>query len=1124
MQKLLIANRGEIAIRIMHAAAELGIETVAIYSEDDAEADTERIVEIATQTGCDAVHPGYGFLSENAAFARTCDDAGSVFVGPTPETLDLFGDKAKARALAKECGVPRVPGTDGATSREQAHAFFTDLGPDAAMMIKAVVGGGGRGMRVVRAEGELDEAYERCRSEAEQAFGCADVYVERFTPRVRHIEVQILGDGTGAVTHLWERECSIQRRNQKIVEIAPSPSLGPGLREKLIGSAVRLAREARYRNLGTFEFLVDAEDAARDDATFAFIEANPRLQVEHTVTEQVTGIDLVKLQLELASGATLADLGLEEAPAPRGYALQLRINMETIAPDGTVKPSGGMLSAFEIPFGPGIRVDTSGFVGYRTNPSFDSLLAKLIGYSASTDYRDAIARAYRALCEFKIEGVSTNIPFLQNLLRHEAFVANDVHTQFVDRHAEALAGPADAHRKLYVDRRPAPRRAGAKVDAVDPLAVLDYGRSGIAEQAPVEVESPVPAANPLVVGPEGTEPLLAPMQGTIVSVTVTEGDAVRPGQQVLIMEAMKMEHVIDAEVGGIVRRLAVQSGDTVYQGDPLAFVEAAEIESEGSEAMEDVDLDYIRPDLAESLERHRLTLDGARPQAVARRRKTGQRTARENIDDLVDPGTLTEYGALTIAARRRRHTIDELIERTPADGLIAGVALINSDRVPPEKARCVVISYDYTVLAGTQGKKNHEKKDRIFEVAKRRQLPLVFFCEGGGGRPGDTDVISAGSLHITTFHQFAELSGLVPLVGITSGRCFAGNAVLLGCCDVIIATANSNIGMGGPAMIEGGGLGVFRPEEVGPMSEQVPNGVVDIAVADEAEAVAVAKKYVSYFQGPISGWECADQRWLRRAVPENRLRVYDVRKAIATLADTDSVLELRPQFGVGMITAFARVEGRPLGIIANNPRHLGGAIDSPAADKAARFMQICDAFDIPLLFLCDTPGNMVGPEAEKAALVRHCCRVFVIGANLTVPFFTVVLRKAYGLGAQGMGGAGFHNPLFTIAWPTGEFGGMGLEGAVKLGFRDQLAAIEDPAERKEAYEKMVDEAYERGKAISTASLFEIDDVIDPADTRRRARSTRGSTLGEPTHESRRFPPLPAFGVVFRLRRQPVVGR
>ncbi len=477
-------------------------------------------------------------------------------------------------------------------------------------------------------------------------------------------------------------------------------------------------------------------------------------------------------------------------------------------------------------------------------------------------------------------------------------------------------------------------------------------------------------------------------------------------------------------------------------------------------------------------------MDAARPEAVERRRKTKQRTARENIADLCDPGTFVEYGALVVAAQRKRRELDDLIRNTPADGLVAGVGKVNGKLFGESKSRCVLMSYDYTVLAGTQGKQNHHKKDRMFELAEKSRLPVIFFTEGGGGRPGDTDGLGVSGLDCRAFALWAELSGLVPLIGINSGRCFAGNAALLGCCDVVIATQDSNIGMGGPAMVEGGGLGIFRPEEIGPIEVQAANGVVDVAVADEAEAVQVARKYLSYFQGPIKSWECADQRLLRAAIPENRLRIYDVRKVIESLADSGSILELRRGFGLGMVTALARIEGRPLGVIANNPKHLAGAIDSPGADKAARFMQLCDAFDLPILFLCDCPGIMVGPEAEKTALVRHASRMFVTGASLTVPFFTIILRKGYGLGAQTMAGGGFKRPFFTVAWPTGEFGGMGLEGAVKLGFRKELAAIEDPAERKALFEKMVAKMYEHGKAVSVASHFEIDDVIDPAESRK----------------------------------------
>ncbi|WP_277345013.1 acyl-CoA carboxylase subunit beta, partial [Metapseudomonas otitidis] len=467
----------------------------------------------------------------------------------------------------------------------------------------------------------------------------------------------------------------------------------------------------------------------------------------------------------------------------------------------------------------------------------------------------------------------------------------------------------------------------------------------------------------------------------------------------------------------------------------------------------------------------------------AKRRKTGQRTTRENLDDLLDAGSFIEYGALALAAQRRRRSLEELIEQSPADGLVAGIGTVNADAFGAEAARCMTIAYDYTVFAGTQGVMNHKKTDRMLGLAEQWRLPLVLFAEGGGGRPGDSDFVGVAGLDCHTFVAMARLSGQVPLVGVVSGRCFAGNAALLGCCDVIIATRNASIGMAGPAMIEGGGLGRYNAEEVGPTAVQAPNGVIDILVEDEAAAVATAKRYLSYFQGRLADWRCADQRALRHAIPENRLRVYDIRALIETLADADSVLELRRAFAPGLITAFIRIEGRTFGLIANNPAHLGGAIDAQAGDKAARFMQLCNAFGLPLLSLCDTPGFMVGPESEKQATVRHVSRMFVAAAALEVPVFTVVLRKGYGLGAQAMAAGSFHSPLFTVAWPSGEFGAMGLEGAVRLGYAKELAAVEDAGERERLFRRMVDKAYQNGTAINMASFLEIDAVIDPEQTR-----------------------------------------
>ncbi|WP_416391631.1 ATP-grasp domain-containing protein [Alloalcanivorax xenomutans] len=1067
ISRLLIANRGEVAVRIARAAADLNIATVAVYPEDDAASlhtrladqavvlegrgvaaylDGEQLLRVAREHGCDAVHPGYGFLSESPTFAALCEQAGIIFVGPSSETLSLLGDKARARELAQECEVPVVPGTNGVTSLEQARAFRAQLGEQSTVIVKAIAGGGGRGMRIVGPNDDLDEAYRRCQAEAASSFGNDAVYVERFVARARHIEVQIVGDGGAEPVHLWERECSVQRRNQKLLEIAPSPTLSEGMRQQLLDAAQRIAAKVGYRGLGTFEFLVDA-----DESHFAFIEANPRLQVEHTVTEEVTGVDLVQTQLRLFGGYSLAEMGLVSGrePAPVGYAIQLRINMETMSANGDTQPSGGTLATFEAPGGPGVRVDTFGYRGYRTSPHYDSLLAKLIVHSRGADYADAVGRAYRALCQFRIEGVETNIGFLQNLLQRDEVVSNTLHTRFVDQHMAELVGDGE-HRRLHFS-------------------------SGAEEQA---------ATAQRVQGPAGTEPVITPMQGVLVEYMVAEGDTVREGQPVAFVEAMKMQHQVVASMSGIVRLCALDVGDAVGKDEPLLFVEPAEVGGEQGIEEEDIDLDYIRPDLARLKQRLALLEDENRPDAVAKRRRTGQRTARENVAAICDADSFIEYGGLTIAAQKARRSVEDLIKNTPADGMVTGIGSVNGDLFDDSKSRCVVLAYDYTVLAGTQGTMNHKKTDRILEVAEKHRLPVIFFAEGGGGRPGDTDnATKVAGLDGPSFLQYARLSGLVPRIAVVSGRCFAGNAVFAGCSDLMIATENACIGMAGPAMIEGGGLGSFRPEEVGPVSVQRHNGVIDCVVKDEEEGAALAKKLMGYFQGPVDNWDCEDQRWLRRAIPENRLHAYDVRSLIRTLVDSDSYLELRPDFAPGMITAFIRIEGRPLGLIANDPKVLGGAIDAPGADKASRFMQLCDAFSIPMLSLCDTPGFMVGPEEEKTATVRHTCRMFVTAASLSVPLFSIVLRKGYGLGAQGMTGGSFHAPFYCASWPTGEFGGMGLEGAVNLAYRKELDAQETPEERQALYEKLVAQLYEKGQALSMAAALEIDAVIDPVDTR-----------------------------------------
>ena len=1069
--KVLVANRGEVALRIVRALCDLGVASVTVYADDDAQAphvrsadaavalgasgpaaylDGARLIAIALQHGCDALHPGYGFLAERADFARDCAAVGVRFIGPTPDQLALFGDKAAARDLAQRCGVPLMPGVSHAVTLDEARDFFTQHAAN-GIVIKAVGGGGGRGMRAIENAADLAAAYERCRGEALAAFGIADVYVERLMRGARHIEVQVLGDGQ-QVMALGERECTLQRRFQKLVEIAPSPSLPDALRAHIVDGALTMARAVRYEGLGTFEFLVDLQSA---DLPFVFIEANARLQVEHTITEAVTGVDLVQAQIALAAGQSLADLGLDpaRAPAPRGYAIQWRINAETLSVDGSATPGHGTLTRFDLPQGPGVRVDTHGFAGAAPSPHYDTLLAKLIVHSPSRDFADVLRRSRRALGEVRIDGVATNLNLLRALAERPEMATQAVHTRWLE---SVLPELVDASEKI----------------AARALQTSTDGRS--------HAENPRIA--PMTDAPPGA--VLAAMPARLVALSVQVGDSVPAGAELAVLEAMKMQHALNAPHAGVVRAVLVEVGAYVAPGDAILVLEKADHAADITTAQQAAhDTDHIRADLQRVIDRHARTLDAARPDAMAKRHARNQRTARENIADLCDEGSFIEYGALAIAAQTRRRSVEDLIANTPADGMVTGVGGVNGALFGPERARTAVMAYDATVLAGTQGMRNHAKTDRILNLALQEKLPVVLFAEGGGGRPGDVDANVLAGLHVGTFAAYAALSGQVPVVGIVAGRCFAGNAALVGCSDVIIAAKDSNLGMGGPAMIEGGGLGVFAPEDVGPSAVQHANGVIDVLVADEQEAVHAARQYLGFFQGHTRDWITPDQRLLRRVVPENRLRAYDTRAAMQGLVDEGSLLPLRTGFGTGIHTSLARIEGRPVGLMANNPLHLGGAIDADAADKGARFMQLCNAHGLPIVSLIDTPGFMVGPEVEKTAQVRHVSRLFVAAGALRVPFFSVVLRKGYGLGAMGMAAGGFHQPFFTIAWPTGEFGGMGLEGAVRLGFRKELEAVPEGPERDALFNQLVAQQYHHGEAMNMATTLEIDAVIDPADTR-----------------------------------------
>ena len=1053
-------------MRIIRTATELGSRTVAVYAEDDADSphvhaadeaialpgngvaaylDQVAILAAATTSGVTMIHPGYGFLSENPEFARACASAGYVFVGPHADVLRLVGDKSSARAAAVAAGVPVLAATDGPSTVEDVRAFFT--AQDGPVMLKALAGGGGRGMRKVERVEQIDDAYRQSAAEAQLGFGDPSVFAEALLADARHIEVQIVAAPVEQRTHalaLGDRDCSVQRRYQKLVEIAPAQHLSDDLRRGLHQAAALICARVGLHGVATVEFLVSGQK-------FVFLEVNPRIQVEHTVTEEVTGVDLVAIQLAIAAGASHDDLPLPagitsdgtevtgEPTAQTGIAIQTRVNMETFGPGGAVLPSAGTLSVFTPPTGPGVRVDTYGRPGLSPSPRYDSLLAKVVTHVHSTSFAAAVRKARAALAEFTVEGLGTNIPVLRELLADGDFQHGAVSTTFLDEKLPQLAAAAMTHQ----------RRQAVHVT--------------------VELYP-------------GEEVLRAQLAGTVVEVA-PDGAELGAGGQVVVLEAMKMQHVVAAPDALRIVRVLVTPGQVVGTGDPLVVFTRTGSGSDGQSASAAIDLDRSRADLDEVRQRHRMTLDEERPAAVAKRHKLGRRTARENIADLVDPDSFVEYGALAIAAQRSRRSEEDLIANTPADGLVAGLATIGADRFGSQAAAAVVVSYDYTVLAGTQGMRNHAKTDRVFELAARKRLPVVLFAEGGGGRPGDTDVGGMAGLDVPTFRMLAGLSGRVPLVSIVSGRCFAGNAALAGACDVIIATPDANIGMGGPAMIEGGGLGVYPPEAIGPIDVQRRNGVVSLAARDEAHAVSLAREYLAYFQGAVSDWKAPDPRLARHVVPQNRLRAYDVHRAIDSIVDVDSVLELRPDYGVGVVTAMVRVEGLAYGLIANSSHHLGGAIDAEAADKVGDFLTLCEAFRLPVVSLCDTPGFMVGPEAEKEAAVRRFGRMFILGARLTVPFGMIILRKGYGLGAMAMAGGSFRAPQFTVAWPSGEIGGMGLEGAVRLGFSKELAAAPDERQRQELFDKLVAAAYEHGKALRAGTTFELDDVIDPAESR-----------------------------------------
>lgn len=1046
--------------------------------------DAANIVNIAKKQGCWGIAPGYGFLSEDSGFVRLCEDNGIMFIGPSSEQLAQLGNKMSARSLAAGIGIPVLDGTktvlDRGSSITDVLAFGKSLGPASKIILKAAAGGGGRGIRII--DDNTDEqairlAYEACQREAHASFGNGSLFAERYLHGAKHIEVQLLGDGTGEVCHFWERECSLQRRNQKVVEIAPSHSITPGLRRAIIEAAVKLGKAVKLRSLATIEFLVDAATEG-----FYFMEANPRIQVEHTITEQINGIDLVDLQLQVALGRTLADLDItREPPPPRLTSIQLRINAESFRQDGTAQPETGTIRQGHFPTGAGVRVETAleGGRQYAVSPLFDSLLAKLIVSSSS--YGSALRLARWAIDETRIVGCRTNQAFLMALLDFRTVQEGKSNILTIQENFEAL----------YI----------ATQQFEDALSAKGDRTSEEATTSPVEDGAKIER-------PAGSEELLALVTGIVLSVKVREGDKIAAGQELVVLEAMKMEHSVRSAYNGTVVKVAVTQGQQVNAGDALIFTSSDDDSSSTNthDLVETENPEKLRPELTELNERKAFLRYAGREEDVAKRHANGYLTGRENLDLVVDKDSFIEYGDLVVAAQRKRHPISHLIARTSGDGIIVGWAKINCHPV-------AVVIGDYLVLAGTQGYLHHQKLDRIFQSVIDHPAPLVLYAEGGGGRPGDTDGLSVSGLKTPSFALMGEIKARgIPSVAVVNGYCFAGSAAFLGTCDIIIATRggskdapsrkSTTIGMGGQAMIEGGGLGRFEHEHIGPVHVHMRSGGIDVLVDTEVEAAPLVRKIVALFTyphlPPAESPYTSDPLRLRTAVPplSSRRRAYDVRHVINLLLDDDSFIEFCPEWGLSVLTGFGRINGHAVAIMASNSSSpLGGALDIASGAKVNRLLRLLIRLGgMHLLSLCDTPGFMVGPDFERSIEAQGAGSTYrcfgdwfansqefaVLGGRV----LGVVLRNSFGLGAQAMLGGGSLKNSMCVAWPSGVFGGMGIEGAVRLGYRKELEGINDLEERKKREQEMIDYMYSEGKALNVATVAEIDSVIDPATTRK----------------------------------------
>ena len=1099
--RVLIANRGEIAIRIAKSATALGLESVGVYPAIDAfslhtrcmteshelgsaadavEAylNADALVQTAKSRSCDCLHPGYGFLSENAAFAALCAAEGISFIGPSPQTLALFGDKVRARALAESLDIPVVPGSpEPIDSAREAETLARELG--FPVMLKAAAGGGGRGMRVVERTEQMAEAFERCRSEAQAAFGDGAVFLERLIARPRHIEVQILADSYGSVIHLHERDCSVQLRHQKVVEVAPAPGLDPTLREQMLTDALTLVKAAAYVNAGTVEFLVSPETGE-----YFFIECNPRIQVEHTVTEQVTGIDLVEAQFRIAAGETLASLGLGDQHAvgtPRGFAVQARV----------VAASTGSITAYKEPSGAGIRVDACGYLGYAPPPQFDPLLAKLICTSGS--YTAAMTRTRQALDEFHIGGLQTNVPQLCAILAHPAVQAGDARTSLLAETPELNTASFSATEGSALALL---EQQAAKLG----VTTLERGSAQTARLPALEVA-------------EGQEAVHCPLESAVVEVRVRVGDRVSPGDTLLVVSAMKMETMVTAGCAGVIAALQpLQAGDTVAAGQVVAVVSPSHADT--PQTTEDVHpwekvLEEVT--LLQQFAKQRLAA-GSNDSGVVRQRSRGKLTCRERIELLLDEGSFREVGSVAgFASYDEAGTITGF---TPANS-VGGWGKIH-------KRSVVVCADDFTSRGGHADGAIAAKSGYLDRLATEMRMPSIRLLDGssGGGsvaamvpaqrkegessaressgaiKAGRPRVAGGGGSYLPGHlgsTMYTEQLATIPVVNLLLGSVVGIGAAkaVLGHFSVMVRDIAQLFVAGPPVVSHAMGYDITK-EELGGWHIHCTNGSVDNLAESEEEAMEMTRTFLSYLPSnvyevpPVHAARASDaidrrEEELATLIARKRTTTFDIRQAIRLMADRDSFFEVGPLWGTDQVTGFVRFNGYPLGVIASDSQHAnGGALTADGCDKLTRHLDLCDLFHLPLLNLVDNPGFAVGLEHERTGTIRKGAEWMIAFAQVRVPIFTVLMRRSFGVAGNNYA-TPRSEPSMRVTWPAADVGGIPPEGGIEAAYKRQLAEAADPVAFRAELNARIESV--RGP-LGPLNKFQIEEMIDPRDTRR----------------------------------------